>query len=109
MWSAIEGVRYVCFSPQWQARVVPVSTFADDAAKGTLPAVSWLIPDFDVSEHPTVHAFAGTTLSVSACARENWTVQPIHPIMQGPLCPTTPHLLTSDEFRGFYDHRPPPP
>ena len=25
------------------------------------PAVSWLIPDFGVSEHPTVHAFAGTT------------------------------------------------
>src|SRR5258708_19347875 len=108
MWSAIEGVRYVCFSPQWQARVVPVSTFADDAAKGTLPAVSWLIPDCDVSEHPTVNAFAATTLSVSACAGEKWTVQKIMAIMQGPLWPTTAIVLTWDDFGGFYDHVAPP-
>ena len=108
IWSALDAVRHVRFSPQWQARVVPVSTFADDAAKGTLPAVSWLIPDFDVSEHPTVHAFAGTTLSVSACAGENWTVQQINAIMQGPLWPTTAIVLTWDDFGGFYDHVAPP-
>src|SRR5258708_5510902 len=108
MWSAIDAVRHVRCSPQCQPRVVPVSTFADDAAKGTLPAVSWLIPDFDVSEHPTVHAFAGTTLSVSACAGENWTVQQINAIMQGPLWPTTAIVLTWDDFGGFYDHVAPP-
>ena len=47
--------------PLWQNRVVGFERFAADAASGTLPAVSWLIPDFNVSEHPTVHAFAGTT------------------------------------------------
>ena len=55
-----------------------------------------------------MNAFAGTTLSVSACAGENWTVQQINAIMQGPLWPTTAIVLTWDDFGGFYDHVPPP-
>jgi phospholipase C len=108
IWSALDAVRHVRLGPQWQTRVVPDRTFADDAAKGTLPAVSWLIPDFDVSEHPTVDAFAGTTFNVSACAGENWTVQQINAIMQGPMWPTTAIVLTWDDFGGFYDHVAPP-
>ena len=108
IWSALDAVRHVRLGPQWQTRVVSDSQFVDDAAKGTLPAVSWLIPDFDVSEHPTVDAFAGTTLNVSACAGENWTVKQINAIMQGPNWPTTAIVLAWDDFGGFYDHVPPP-
>jgi phospholipase C len=88
--------------------VVPFSDFDANATSGALPAVSWLIPDFDVSEHPTVDAFAGTTLSVSACAGENWTVQHLNAIMRGPDWPTTAIILTWDDFGGFYDHVAPP-
>jgi phospholipase C len=108
IWSALDAIRHIRFSPLWQSRVVPFGRFVEDAASGTLPAVSWLIPDFDVSEHPTVRAFAGTTLNVSACAGENWTVQQINAIMQGPAWPTTAIVLTWDDFGGFYDHVPPP-
>jgi phospholipase C len=88
--------------------VVPFGQFVEDAASGALPAVNWLIPDFDVSEHPTVNAFAGTTLRVSACAGENWTVPQINAIMQGAAWPTTAIVLAWDHFGGFYDHVPPP-
>ena len=108
IWSALDAVRHIRTGPLWTQRVVSYDRFAKDAAAGTLPAVSWLIPDFGVSEHPTVNAFAGTTLSVSACAGENWTVQQINAIMQGPLWPTTAIVLTWDDFGGFYDHVPPP-
>jgi phospholipase C len=108
IWSALDAIRHIRYSPQWQNRVVPFGKFADDAASGSLPAVSWLIPDFDVSEHPTVSAFAGTTLNVSACAGENWTVQQINAIMRGPAWPTTAIVLTWDDFGGFFDHVPPP-
>ena len=107
IWSALDAIRHIRFSPLWQSRVVPFGQFVKDAASGTLPAVSWVIPDFDVSEHPTVNAFAGTTLSVSVCTGENWTVQQINAIMQGPAWPTTAIVLTWDDF-GFYDHVPPP-
>jgi phospholipase C len=107
IWSALDAIRHIRMGPLWQ-RVVPVSDFDAVASSGALPAVSWLIPDFDVSEHPTVDAFAGTTLSVSACAGENWTVQHLNAIMQGPDWPTTAIILTWDDFGGFYDHVPPP-
>lgn len=108
IWSALDAVRHIRFGPLWQSRVLPHERFVADATAGTLPAVSWLIPDFEVSEHPTVNAFAGTTMNVSACAGENWTVQQINAIMRGPLWPTTAIILTWDDFGGFYDHVPPP-
>ena len=108
IWSAFDAIRHIRQSPLWQKRVVPFEQFLDDARTGALPAVSWLIPDFAVSEHTTVNAFAGTTLSVSACEGENWTVQYINAIMQGPAWPTTAIVLTWDDFGGFYDHMPPP-
>jgi phospholipase C len=108
IWSALDAIKHIRQGPLWNTRVVPYARFAEDAAHGTLPAVSWLIPDFDTSEHPSVDAFAGTTLKVSACAGENWTVQQINAIMRGPLWPTTAIVLTWDDFGGFYDHVPPP-
>ena len=108
IWSALDAVRHIRHGPLWQPRVIAVQAGSPRTRRGTLPAVSWLIPDFDVSEHPTVDAFAGTTLNVSACAGENWTVQQINAIMQGPDWPTTAIVLTWDDFGGFYDHVPPP-
>src|SRR5262249_87842 len=84
IWSSLAAIRHARFSPVWERRVIPFEQFVADAASGALPAVSWLIPDFTVSEHPTVAAFAGTTLVTSACEGENWTVQQINAIMQGP-------------------------
>lgn len=108
IWSALDAIRHIRQGPLWKSRVVPFESFASDASSGRLPAVSWLIPDFDVSEHPTVDAFAGTTLSVSACEGENWTVRQINAVMQGPDWPTTAIILTWDDFGGFYDHVSPP-
>jgi len=108
IWSALDAVRHIRESPLWQTRVAPFERFTNDAANGRLPSVSWLIPDFEVSEHPTVTAFAGTTMNVSECAGENWTVQQINAIMRGPDWPSTAIVLTWDDFGGFYDHVPPP-
>jgi phospholipase C len=108
IWNAFDAVRHIRFGPLWEQRIVPVEAFDVDAAAGRLPAVSWLIPDFEVSEHPTVNAFAGTTMNVSACAGENWTVQHINAIMRGPDWPSTAIIVTWDDFGGFYDHVPPP-
>jgi phospholipase C len=108
IWSALDAIRHIRMGPLWNSRVLPHGRFAEDAAAGKLPAVSWLIPDFDVSEHPSVDAFAGTTMNVSACAGENWTVKQINAIMQGPDWRSTAIVLAWDDFGGFYDHVAPP-
>ncbi len=107
IWSVLDSIRHIRLSPLWDERVVPYGQFLDDAAEGTLPAVSWLVPDWSVSDHPT-RAIPGAPPTVSLCEGENWTVQNINAIMQGPNWPTTAIILTWDDFGGFYDHVPPP-
>ncbi len=108
VWSALDAISHIRNGPLWQSRVRPHGQFVTDVASGAMPAVSWLIPDFEVSDHPTVDSFAGTTLNVSACAGENWTVQQINAVMKSPTWTTTAIVLTWDDFGGFYDHVPPP-
>ena len=78
--------------------VVPTTDFLTDAANGTLPSVSWLVGDNEEMEHPTK----------SICNGENWTVQQLNAVMQGPDWDSTAVFITWDEFGGLYDHVPPP-
>ena len=100
IWSALDAIRHIRTTSLWNQRVVPVGQFIDDAASGALPAVSWIVPDMPVSDHPRSQA--------GFCAGENWSVQYINAIMQGPAWSTTVIVLAWDDFGGFYDHVPPP-
>jgi phospholipase C len=91
-------VEHVVFGPMYR-KVVDDSRFLQDLEAGRLPAVSWLIPDVEVSEHPA----AG-----SMCEGENWTVQILNAIMRSPEWRHTAVVITWDDFGGFYDHVPPP-
>jgi phospholipase C len=99
-WNALTAVNHIRNNSQslWTASfIAPDTQFATDAAAGTLPAVSWLVTGDD-SEHPPF----------STCAGENWTVQQINAVMNGPDWGSTAIFLTWDDYGGFYDHVPPP-
>jgi phospholipase C len=108
IWNVFNAIDHIRNGPLWNSRVEPYDQFAVDAAAGALPAVSWLVPDFAVSDHPSLPGIPGAPPTVSECDGENWTVQQINAIMQGPDWPTTAILLIWDDFGGFYDHVPPP-
>ncbi len=74
------------------------SQFFADAARGTLPNVSWLVSNFDVSGHPPT----------SLCAGENYAVRVLNAVMNGPQWGSTAAFLTWDDWGGFYDHVLPP-
>jgi phospholipase C len=78
--------------------------FLADASNGNLPAVSWVVPDFAVSDHPTRAGFG----NASVCVGENWTVDHVNAIMQGGNWPSTIVVILWDDFGGLYDHVPPP-
>ncbi|HEY3974654.1 MAG TPA: alkaline phosphatase family protein [Candidatus Sulfotelmatobacter sp.] len=84
----------------WTTKVVTESNFITDALAGNLPALSWVTPPSIDTDHPPD----------SACVGENWTVQQINAVMQGPQSQwqNTVIFLTWDDFGGFYDHVPPP-
>ncbi len=95
--STYDAINHIRNSPLWAQDVVPDTQFSVDAANGNLPAVSWLVTGPN-SEHPPN----------STCMGENWTVQQLNALMQGPDWSTTAVFLTWDDFGGFYDHIAPP-
>jgi phospholipase C len=78
--------------------IVNYSQFLTDASSGTLPRFSWLTAPAAYDEHP----------SNGTCAGENWTVQYLNALMQGPDWSSTVVFLAWDDYGGFYDHVAPP-
>lgn len=75
-----------------------LDNFFTDAKNGTLPAVSWITPSGDVSEHPPAKVSAGQTYVTGL----------INAIMRSPDWNSTVILLSWDDWGGFYDHVVPP-
>lgn len=98
IWSSLDSIKHIRDGALWQSNVPDTSQFVKDVAAGTLPAVSWVVMNEGVSEHPP-H---------SSCAGENWTVKELNALMASPLWASTAVFLTWDDFGGFYDHVPPP-
>ena len=82
-------------------------SFLQDAAAGTLPAVSWIDPNFiDVSfgpegsndDHPPSDLRSGQDLVLKL----------FHAVMRGPKWAKSLVVITYDEHGGFYDHVEPP-
>jgi phospholipase C len=83
--------------------VVDPDTFLEDVRTGELPSVSYLVPPHEASEHPK-----GPPRSTSMCAGENWTIEHVNALMQGPDWEKTAIFITWDDFGGLYDHVRPP-
>ncbi len=98
VWSSLDAIRHIRYSPQWQTNVRPTDSFREDVRAGGLAALDWLMPTWSGSDHPPQ----------SECAGENWTVRQINAIMRSPDWSSTVIILTWDDFGGFYDHVPPP-
>ena len=72
--------------------------FFADVQAGTLPAVSWMVPNGRVSEHPAALVSEG----------QAYVTGLINTIMQSPLWNSTAIFLSWDDWGGFYDHVTPP-
>jgi phospholipase C len=76
-----------------------IDRFWTDAAKGTLPAVSIVDPDFSsCSEENPQDILAG----------ERFAAKVIHAVMTGDGWPNTLLVWLYDEHGGYFDHLPPP-
>ncbi len=77
--------------------VQPTANFFTAAKAGTLPAVTWVIPNQAVSEHPPASINAGQAYVTSL----------INAVMQGPDWNSSVIYLAWDDWGGFFDHVPP--
>ncbi len=76
----------------------PIDALYKAAKAGALPAVSWVIPNGRVSEHPQALVSDG----------QAYVTNVINTIMQGPDWNSTAIFLSWDDWGGFYDHVVPP-
>lgn len=72
--------------------------FYADARNGTLPALSWVIPGGQDSDHPP----ANSTLA------QGWLASLVDAVEASPEWNSTAIYVTWDDFGGFYDHVDPP-
>jgi phospholipase C len=75
-----------------------LSRFYTAARQGNLPAVSWIVPNGHVSEHPPGLITAGQTYVTGL----------INTIMRSPDWKSTAIFLAWDDWGGFYDNVEPP-
>ncbi len=75
-----------------------VDSFYNAAKRGTLPAVSWVVPSGEVSEHPPAPVSFG----------QSYVTSLINAVMRSPDWSSTAIFLAWDDWGGFYDHVLPP-
>ncbi len=75
-----------------------IDKFYEAAKQGDLPAVSWIAPSGDVSEHPPAPITNGVAYTTSL----------INAVMNGPDWDSTAIFLAWDDWGGFYDNVVPP-
>ena len=98
LWNPLPAFPAVLKDPAQKSHLVGTSQFYKDAAAGTLPQVSWVIPSGAVSEHPPAGVKQGMAYVTGL----------VNAVMQGPDWNTTAIFISWDDWGGFYDHVVPP-
>ncbi len=75
-----------------------VRSFYSAARSGHLPAVSWVVPSGEVSEHPPAPVSYG----------QSYVTSLVNAVMRSPDWRSSAIFLTWDDWGGFYDHVVPP-
>jgi phospholipase C len=86
------------YTPAFASHFLARTAFATAARSGTLPNVSWVIPDMQESDHPPFNVTQGM----------DWAMSQIEAVEASPEWSSTVVFLTWDEYGGFYDSVPPP-
>ncbi|HEV3091422.1 MAG TPA: alkaline phosphatase family protein [Candidatus Cybelea sp.] len=98
-WNAFDAISAVRYGPEWSTNEInPETQVFTDISRDTLPAVSWVIPDFQNSDHPASTSDTGPS----------WITQVVNAIGQSPAWDSTAIVVVWDDWGGWYDHVAPP-
>ena len=97
IWNPLPGFTDVKQDHQ-EANIQPLTTFMSQASAGTLPALSWIVPNAADSEHPPALVSTG----------QAYVTRIINAVMRSKDWNSTAIFLSWDDWGGFYDHVVPP-
>jgi phospholipase C len=96
-WNPLPGFATVKQDGQLHDVTAP-SHYFSMARRGTLPSVSWIVPNGRNSEHPPASIRNG----------QAWVTRVVNAAMRSPDWSSTAIFLSWDDWGGFYDHVVPP-
>ncbi len=98
LWNPLPGFRAFMDDKQLMTHLVNGTDLYQDLRNGTLPTISWIVPNGEESEHPPADIQLGM-----------WYVTDIvNALMKSPYWNNTALIIAWDDYGGFYDHVPPP-
>jgi phospholipase C len=98
MWDTLPDFTDVRQDGQLAAAQEPLSRFFAAAKRGSLPAVSWVTPDWADSDHP----------GASIAEGQAWVTKLVDAVMKSHDWDNSAIFLAWDDWGGFYDHVEPP-
>ena len=97
---AFDVIYPVRFGPEWGTNVSwPETNIFSDIAGNTLPAVSWVIPSDDASDHPNQPCKCDTG--------PDWVASIVNAVGESKYWNSSVIVIVWDDWGGFYDHVPP--
>ncbi|HKU82171.1 MAG TPA: alkaline phosphatase family protein [Candidatus Tumulicola sp.] len=104
LWNAFDAIHDVRYGPEWKTNVSsPETNIFKDITNGSLPAVSWVIPDGANSDHPGQGSFG-----IGKDTGPSWVAQIVNAIGQSDYWGSTAIVIVWDDWGGWYDHEAPP-
>jgi phospholipase C len=101
IWDGFDAIKAVRYSKEWGTKVVwPNTKIFKNISNGTLPAVSWITPDGEDSDHPG-----------EACKCDkgpSWVASIVNAIGKSKYWDSSAIVVIWDDSGGFYDHVQPP-
>lgn len=96
-WSAYSAVKHIYYGPDWKTNVIDPQTKFFDDVKHDLPAVSWITPTCQNSDHASCRGNTGP----------DWVASLVNAVGQSQYWKSTAIFVTWDDPGGWYDHVPP--
>ena len=99
VWNGFDAIKAVRYGPDWKKNIsMPNTNVFGDVKNGSLPALSWVMPTLEDSDHPA-----------SGCNHgPRWITQVVNAIGQSKYWNNTAIVLMWDDWGGWYDNVPPP-
>jgi phospholipase C len=99
IWTAPNAILHLSCGPDWTNNMTLNQTLVlKHIAQGDLPAVTWVIPSGQASDHPGPNDGSGPS----------WVASIVNAVGNSPYWSNTAILITWDDWGGWYDHVAPP-
>jgi phospholipase C len=105
LWSAYDAIKAVRYSKEWTANVTTSpNVIFQDLKSGSLPAVSWVTPDGQNSDHPNEKGANGKYVDHGP----PWVANIVNSVGESQYWNSSAVIVLWDDWGGFYDHVAPP-